>query len=75
MFNACRTTHIFRHPNCPPGRRTKPEDRLAFPGANAAIETGYRPCLVCLPIDGEPGPGGQEAEAAAIVTVNISTWF
>ena len=56
MFNACRTTRIFCRPNCPPGRRTKPENRLVFPSANAAIERGYRPCRVCAPMDGEPGP-------------------
>ena len=55
MFNACRTTHIFCRQDCPPGRRTKPENRVVFPSANAAMEMGYRPCRVCLPMDGEPG--------------------
>ncbi len=36
MLNACRTTHIFCRPNCPPGRRTKQENRLVFPSARAA---------------------------------------
>ena len=56
MFNACKTTHIFCRPNCPPGRRTKPQNRLVFPSASAAIEMGYRSCRVCLPTEGEPGP-------------------
>ncbi|HIN72519.1 MAG TPA: hypothetical protein EYM98_08065, partial [Dehalococcoidia bacterium] len=25
MFNACATTKIVCRPDCPPGRRTKPE--------------------------------------------------
>lgn len=56
MFNACKTTHIFCRPNCPPGRRTKPENRLVFPSSSVAIDMGYRPCLVCVPMEGEPGP-------------------
>ena len=56
MFNACKTTHIFCRPNCPPGRRTKPENRLVFPSSSAAIDMGYRPCLVCVPKEGQPGP-------------------
>ena len=56
MFNACKTTHIFCRPNCPPGRRTKPENRLVFPSYRGAIDMGYRPCLVCGPIEGDPGP-------------------
>ena len=56
MFNACKTTRIFCRPNCPPGRRTKQENRLVFSSSNEAIGMGYRPCLVCLPLDGTPGP-------------------
>lgn len=54
MLNACRTTHIFCRPNCPPGRRTKQENRLVFPSARAAMKKGFRPCRVCLPTEGEP---------------------
>ncbi|HIN59350.1 MAG TPA: hypothetical protein EYM88_04500 [Gammaproteobacteria bacterium] len=56
MFNACTTTRIFCRPNCPPGRRTKPENRTTFADADSATEAGYRACLVCLPMEGRPGP-------------------
>ncbi|MQG27230.1 MAG: hypothetical protein FI723_02450 [SAR202 cluster bacterium] len=56
MFNACTTTRIFCRPNCPPGRRTKPENRTTFSDAESATEAGFRACLVCLPMEGPPGP-------------------
>ena len=56
MFNACKTTQIFCRPNCPPGRRTRPENRVVFLSSSAAIDMGYRPCLVCVPMEGQPGP-------------------
>lgn len=56
MFNGCTTTHIFCRPNCPPGRRTKPDHRVAFASADEAFIAGYRACLVCKPLDGPPGP-------------------
>ena len=55
-INACKTTKIFCRVNCPPGRRTKPANRVSFPSIAAAIRAGYRSCLVCLPSDGSPGP-------------------
>ncbi|MAZ58945.1 MAG: hypothetical protein CL753_00650 [Chloroflexi bacterium] len=56
FVNACKTTKIFCRVNCPPGRRTKPVNRISFPGIDEAIQAGYRACLVCLPSDGPPGP-------------------
>ncbi|PKB67187.1 MAG: hypothetical protein BZY81_05240 [SAR202 cluster bacterium Io17-Chloro-G4] len=56
MLNACTTTRIFCRPNCPPGRRTKPEHRKPFKDIDAAFAAGFRDCLVCKPVDGPPGP-------------------
>jgi AraC family transcriptional regulator of adaptative response/methylated-DNA-[protein]-cysteine methyltransferase len=56
MLNGCTTTKIFCRPNCPPGRRTKPEHQVEFASVDAAYAAGYRPCLVCKPLDGPPGP-------------------
>ena len=56
MFNGCTTTHIFCRPDCPPGRRTKPEHRVRFESARQASAAGYRPCRVCEPENGAPGP-------------------
>tara|TARA_B110000263_G_C15084983_1_gene408120 strand:- start:369 stop:626 length:258 start_codon:yes stop_codon:yes gene_type:complete len=56
IFNACITTHIVCRPNCPPGRRTKPENRVYFKSLNNAYFSGYRDCLVCKPSEGLPGP-------------------
>jgi len=49
MLNACRTTKIYCRENCPPGRRTKPENRVHFESEGAAQAAGYRACKVCLP--------------------------
>jgi AraC family transcriptional regulator of adaptative response / DNA-3-methyladenine glycosylase II len=49
MINACRTTRIYCRENCPPGRRTKPENRVTFATQADAIAAGYRACKVCLP--------------------------
>jgi methylphosphotriester-DNA--protein-cysteine methyltransferase len=65
MLNACRTTRIYCRENCPPGRRTKPENRVSFESATAARAAGYRACKVCLPDDFEgPWRAGQTARTA-----------
>ena len=56
MLQGCITTRIFCRPNCPPGRRMKPENRVDFATADKAFAAGYRPCLVCKPLDTPPGP-------------------
>jgi len=56
MFNGCTTTRIFCRPNCPPGRRAKPDHRVGFASADEAFTAGYRSCLVCKPLEGPPGP-------------------
>ena len=45
----CRTTKIYCRPGCPPGRRTKPENRVYFSSRNEARVKGYRACKVCKP--------------------------
>ncbi|MBL76073.1 MAG: hypothetical protein CL763_04030 [Chloroflexi bacterium] len=55
-LNGCTTTKIFCRPNCPPGRRTKPQNRVSFSSSTEALAIGYRPCKVCSPLAGEPGP-------------------
>lgn len=49
ILNGCRTTKIYCRPDCPPGRRTKPENRVTFTSAEEARAQGYRACLVCKP--------------------------
>ena len=48
-INGCRTTKIYCRPGCPPGRRTKPENRVYFNSREEARQKGYRPCKVCKP--------------------------
>ena len=55
-LNGCTTTRIFCRPNCPPGRRTRPDHRVTFADEREAAAAGYRPCRVCSPLDGPPGP-------------------
>ena len=50
-FRGCRTTKIYCRPGCPPGRRTKPENRVYFGSRNEARVKGYRACKVCRPDD------------------------
>lgn len=49
-----RTTGIFCRPNCP-ARKPRPENVDYFPGAKAALDAGYRPCLRCRPLE----PAGE----------------
>jgi methylphosphotriester-DNA--protein-cysteine methyltransferase len=49
MIHACRTTRIYCLENCPPGRRTKPENRLSFTSRGEAEAAGFRACKVCRP--------------------------
>ena len=51
MLNACKTTKIYCRVNCPPGRRTKPENRVTFNSFEDAEISGYRACKVCNPLD------------------------
>ena len=51
MLNACKTTKIYCRVNCPPGRRTKPENRVTFNSFKDAEISGYRACRVCNPLD------------------------
>ncbi len=48
-IQACRTTRIYCLDNCPPGRRTKPQNRMSFESRAAAEAAGYRACKVCRP--------------------------
>ena len=83
-LNGCTTTHIFCRPNCPPGRRTKPLHRVHFASLEAAFAAGFRPCKVCQPLDGAPGPwrhrstGAVASQAGAHGVVSGSAaypWF
>ncbi|MBT4125619.1 MAG: hypothetical protein HOJ22_00360 [Chloroflexi bacterium] len=48
-INGCTTTKIFCRPDCPPGRRTKPSNRVHFQSVNEAEAHGFRACKVCKP--------------------------
>ncbi|MFL2767286.1 MAG: Ada metal-binding domain-containing protein [Dehalococcoidia bacterium] len=56
ILNACITTKIVCRPDCPPGRRTKEENRVYFSSLKSAYRNGYRNCKVCKPSVGLPGP-------------------
>jgi len=49
FISGCRTTKIYCRPGCPPGRRTKPENRIYFKSRAEARARGYRACKVCRP--------------------------
>jgi methylphosphotriester-DNA--protein-cysteine methyltransferase len=57
--NACTTTRIFCRPDCPPGRRTNPENRIQFTSPITAVASGYRACKVCEPDEWRLGPPGK----------------
>ncbi|PKB64768.1 MAG: hypothetical protein BZY82_10300 [SAR202 cluster bacterium Io17-Chloro-G3] len=52
MISACSTTRIYCRPDCPPGRRTKPQNRVYFPSLELARALGFRACKVCKPDEG-----------------------
>ncbi len=56
ILNGCRTTRIYCRPDCPPGRRTRPENRVHFQSREEAIAQGYRACKVCQPDGPHPTP-------------------
>lgn len=51
VISGCRTTKIYCLPGCPPGRRTKPKNKVYFNSRNEARIMGYRACKVCKPDD------------------------
>ena len=51
-ISGCRTTKIYCRPDCPAGRRTKPENKVYFQSIEEARAKGYRACKICRP--GEP---------------------
>ena len=61
IINGCKTTMIYCRPNCPPGRRTRPENRVEFASFRAAMDAGYRACKVCKPEVGVYGPWTPKA--------------
>ena len=52
----CRTTRIYCRPDCPAGRRTKPENRVYFNSREEARANGYRACKICRPDGFDPKP-------------------
>lgn len=52
----CRTTSIYCRPDCPAGRRTKPENRVYFASREEAMANGYRACKICRPDGFAPKP-------------------
>ena len=56
LINACKTTNIYCRPDCPPGRRTKPENRVQFDSFEAAVVSGSQACKICRPEVGAYGP-------------------
>lgn len=53
IIHGCRTTKIYCRPDCPPGKRTKPDNRVYFKSVEEARNSDYRACKVCRP-DEEP---------------------
>jgi methylated-DNA-[protein]-cysteine S-methyltransferase len=47
--SGCRTTKIYCRPDCPSGRRTKPENKVYFRSIAEARAKGYRACKICKP--------------------------
>ncbi len=54
-FNACITPGIVCRENCPPGRRTKPQNRKTIESLRQAYEEGFRDWFVCKTSSGRTG--------------------
>jgi AraC family transcriptional regulator of adaptative response/methylated-DNA-[protein]-cysteine methyltransferase len=50
FFFAVKTTGVFCRPTCS-ARRPRPENVEFFPSPEDAINSGYRPCRVCRPME------------------------
>ena len=74
MINGCKTTQIYCRPNCPPGRRTKPENRVSFESRDGARAAGFRACKVCKPDDGPGGPWVSRRAADQFAAVNVEAF-
>ncbi|MBI4283675.1 MAG: methylated-DNA--[protein]-cysteine S-methyltransferase [Chloroflexi bacterium] len=48
-ITGCRSTRIYCRPDCPAGKRTKPENKINFISVEEARSNGYRPCKICKP--------------------------
>jgi O-6-methylguanine DNA methyltransferase len=55
-ISGCRTTKIYCRPDCPAGRRTKPENKIYFRSREEAIANGYRACKICKPEEEDKMP-------------------
>jgi O-6-methylguanine DNA methyltransferase len=49
FISGCRTTKIYCLPDCPAGRRMKPENKIYFRSKKEARDKGYRACRICKP--------------------------
>ncbi|MCZ7557497.1 MAG: methylated-DNA--[protein]-cysteine S-methyltransferase [Bacteroidia bacterium] len=50
FITAVKTTGIFCRPSCR-ARKPKPENVEFFPTAQEALRSGYRPCMLCKPME------------------------
>jgi O-6-methylguanine DNA methyltransferase len=55
-ISGCRTTKIYCRPDCPAGRRTKPENKVYFQSTEEARAQGYRACKICKPDEPDRAP-------------------
>jgi len=55
-FATCRTTRVYCRPGRPPGRRTKPENRVYSASREEAMAYDYRSCKICRPDGFDPKP-------------------
>jgi AraC family transcriptional regulator of adaptative response/methylated-DNA-[protein]-cysteine methyltransferase len=60
FFAAVKTTGIFCRPTCT-GRKPKPENVVFYTTASECLHAGFRPCLICRPLE-------RERRAPALVT-------
>jgi AraC family transcriptional regulator, regulatory protein of adaptative response / methylated-DNA-[protein]-cysteine methyltransferase len=82
FFVGVRTTGIFCRPTCT-AKKPAPENVDFFATPNEALESGFRPCLRCHPMDSnqpspklierlrtevERAPGGQRAVNSNVIT-------
>jgi AraC family transcriptional regulator of adaptative response/methylated-DNA-[protein]-cysteine methyltransferase len=62
-----RTTRIYCHPSCQPGRSPKPENRVHFASVAEARAAGFRPCKKCRPDEpARPSPRSVPIEVETI---------
>ncbi len=53
-FVGSKNSNVYHYPWCVAAKNIKPQNKVSFANAKAALAHGYRPCQVCKPVTATP---------------------